>query len=643
MGTEGTRPGGAAHPSAGARRLLALAVLALLACDAPVAAPAPSVPPPPPSAPLLPEGELASSHRLGGQAHAVVVRGGHAYVADLDGLSTYALGPEGPPRRTAHAPTPGAARDVTLAGERLCVADGRQGLAFFELSEPGTPRLAERLPLPHPALGVRGGPSGVAVIGEGGHLMFVRHGSRAVEVLALPGDPRALAWVGTSLYVASRGDALLRVEVDSGPPRVVWRDTAFRWAVSLASRGDVLAVGTQDKWVVLLAASASPPRERGRATLDGRPVRLDFLGERTLLASTQALGGGPDRARLFDVSSGAPVAGAVLPVGTTAAAAVREGLAVVALGAGGVGTVETAHPSVPGPSLPGARVEWLAAGKDSSLFAWGEEGGTRRGWWAGAEGGVPRPVPLMGTALLDVTACGGTWCSLDAEHRLCRGAPGTSARACTRADGDAVALAEEPATGLVWVVGAAGALEGFAPLPGWRKVASLPAPDHPGRRGISQLAISGRLAVSLDALQGALYVTDLSVTPPRPRGVFLLQARPGGMALRGGLVFVALPSAGLQVVELSQPDRPRERGWLPLEPGPQAVAVKEARVGGALLALAQGEAGVSLWAWEDRAPPRPLQRVDTPGLALDVAFLGRALWVADGTGLVRHDTREVRP
>ncbi|HVE84697.1 MAG TPA: hypothetical protein VND93_17695, partial [Myxococcales bacterium] len=109
----------------------------------------------------VPEVTPAASVLLGGQPQAVAVAGDRAYVADVDGLSVYAL--DGL-RLLGHASTPGAARDVTLLPDgRVCVADGREGLAIFDVTRPDQPRLSRRIPVPGGARRVRASNRGIAV------------------------------------------------------------------------------------------------------------------------------------------------------------------------------------------------------------------------------------------------------------------------------------------------------------------------------------------------------------------------------------------------------------------------------------------------------------------------------------------------
>ncbi len=585
----------------------------------------------PPSSSPVPGLEAASWLASGGQPQAVLVHAGHAYVADITGLSVYAVESARSLVARHHVPTPGQARDVTLSGGRLYVADGRAGVASFSLETPARPQLVSSHPLPGAVLRVRGSKHGVAALQEGGTLTLLRPG-RPPAHLKLPGEPRDAAWVGSQLYVADTGDGLLRVDTSAEPPLVSWRDRSWRWAISLAVHEGRLLIGTQDKRVALLALPGGAPRLLSEVVLAHKPVRLEVPG-----TSVFASGGdGQDAgATLLELSGGSLRPGAQLPSPVLAAAGLEPGLLLTARGAMGL-EVLRASPSPTGHArVPGLRLDRVATGA-GQVLAWNEQGPGAWGWSTGAE-------PLRGQELpqarwLEAVPCTGGWCSLDASGQLCpweqpRG-PAAS-RACAPPVEHATSAAWQPGTGIVWISTDKGELQGFTREPTWRRVATL-EPSQPAFR-LTSLKVEGARGVAVDAIHGKLHVFELG-SSPRFVGSFLLQAAPARVALSGDTALVAEPSAGLQLVDVSNPARFRERAWVPLEPGPRDVAVW--RPGGtqgpAWVALAEGEAGVSLWHWDGGGGLKLLRRSDTPGLALGVAFLEGALWVADGTGLARY-------
>lgn len=618
-----------------------LGMLGVPGCDEPVSQrPATSAPAVSASVPAT---RVGARWQLGGQPRRVVTRGRHAFLADVDGLSIYEVGDAGTLRQLSHVATAGNAQDLAWADDLLCVADGSEGLACFDVHEPTAPRLVDRLSLPHGALHVAGSAHGLAVLGEGGHLALLRPGVRSAELLALPGELRALAWVGAHIYVAAEGYGLLRVDVSGGPLRMGWHDPRLRGALSLAAQGRRLWVGTIDKQVLLLDVDAGLPRLVASTNIDPLPMRLDGLGRELLVSSpgtaSLLVPASPARSVILGLSATEAAEAlevrAVLPLDTLAAAPIGPHHAVVARGASGLALLDLDTASVQA-SVAGARIDRLRVGA-SELAAWSDL--ELVVWQLQAAASAPVLRGRMRPGPVDVTACAGGWCALDAQHRLCRLAlvgEVWQSHDCTEPAAGSTALAGDAQR--LWMLGSDGGLESWNVAP-WRRSSHLASPSWTGRPRLGRLVVDGHLAVALDTLQGILHVYDASTGQPRHQGVFLLQAIPADVVLAHGVAFVAEPGAGLQLVDLADPAHPRERAWLPLEPGPEGVAVRATGVG-AELALAQGEAGVSLWAWDGQASMQPLWRVDTPGLASGVGIAGDAVWAVDGTGLVRIDAEE---
>jgi hypothetical protein len=561
----------------------------------------------------------------------VLVHAGHAYVADVSGLSVYSVEPDHRLVTRHQVPTPGLARDVTLSGGRLYLADGRAGVACFSLEAPAQPRLVDSYPMPGAVTRVRGSEHGVAVLQEGGTLTLLRPG-RPPAHLKLPGEPRDAAWVGLHLYVADTGDGLLRVDTSAEAPQVGWRDRSWRWAISLAVHEGRLLIGTQDKRVVLLALSGEALRPASEVVLAHKPLRLEVLGTSVLASggdSQEASG-----ATLLELSGGALRPGTRLLSPVLAAAALEPPLLLAARGAEGLEVLEASGSLTVHARVPGLRLDRLATAP-GQVVAWNEQGPGAWRWSTGAQ-------PLRGQELsqarwLEALPCAAGWCALDASGHLCPWEPlekAPTSRACAPPVEQATSAAWQSGTGIVWLSRGKGGLEGLTRESTWRRGATL-EPFQPAFR-LTSLKVEGSRGVAVDATHGKLHVFELGPAP-RQVGSFLAQAAPGRVALSGGTALVAEPSAGLQLVDVTNPGRLRERAWVALEPGPRDVAVW--RPGGpqgpAWVALAEGEAGVSLWHWDGDSGLKLLRRSDTPGLASSVAFLEGALWVADGTGVAR--------
>jgi hypothetical protein len=127
--------------------------------------------------------------------------------------------------------------------------------------------------------------------------------------------------------------------------------------------------------------------------------------------------------------------------------------------------------------------------------------------------------------------------------------------------------------------------------------------------------------------------------------MFLPQAPPNDLVIFQGIALLAEPRFGVQIVDVRSSDQPREIGSFPMEEDVLALALEEPKEesGPVRIAMALGEAGVSLWSWNGGAELRPLFRWDTYGTATDVAFAAGHLWVADGTALVKLPTDKEIP
>ncbi|MDI1483281.1 hypothetical protein [Polyangium sp. y55x31] len=611
--------------------------LATAACGTaePPAPPATSPPEPADAEAALPAIGAATRLLSGAEHRAVVTRGAYAYVADVDGLSVYVVDTSGRIALEHHVPTPGTAQDLTFAGPLLYLADGLRGVASFDLDSPERPRLLGHTAVPGAARRVIGSELGVAVLHERAGLTVLRPG-HAPEHLALPGNPKDAAWVGSHLYVADAGDGLLRVDLEPGPPHVAFRERAFRRATSLAARGSLLVVGSQDKHVRVLDTSASPPRVLAEVTLDHAPARLDVLGSQVLAA-----GGG---ATLLDLSaSGSIEVRTPLPFAVLGAAALGPSLVLAARGAEGLELLHTSPGVGARARVPGSRLDRVAA-SDAQVMTFGEDG---TGAWIWPLDPGARATELPGVRIRDAVFCGRAVCTLDPKGNLCQTPlpvrPAASP-VCKHVPEGGRSIAWQPSAGTLWLLDEAGGLQGFRSTEGFTRVAAVSRPPTTTQEKLTRLAVEGERAVAIDPELGLLQVFDLGPTPRR-RGFYVLQAPPAAVAFVEGTALVAEPSAGVQVVDVTDPDRPRELSWVPLEPRPQGISVwhPEGRRDRARVAVAHGEGGVSLWAWDGRGAFDPMGRSDTSGLASDVVHAGGSLWVADGAGAARFVLPAERP
>jgi len=615
--------------------LLWLAAAACSTAEAP--APPPTAPPDPAGADAaVPEIGPATRILSGADHRAVIARGPYAYVADIDGLSVYAADASGHLALELHMPTPGAAQDLTFAGPLLYLADGRSGVASFALDPPDRPRLLGHTPVPGAARRVIGSELGVAVLHERGGLTVLRKGHDP-EHLSLPGNPKDAAWVGPHLYVADTGDGLLRVELEPKPLHVASRERAFRRAISLAARGTRLLMGSQDNRLRVLDASAPPPRLLAELPLDHTPTRLDALGPQVLAAGSGAT--------LLELSEpdGALAVSSQLPYAALGAAALGPSLVLAARGPEGLELLHTSPGLSARARIPGLQLDRVVT-SGAEVLTFGKDG---TGAWIWPLEPGARATELPGARFRDAAFCGGALCTLDPKGNLCQTplpVRPTAPSTCKNVPEGGRSIAWQPSARTLWLLDDAGGLQGFTVAEGFRRVAEVTRPPTSTQEQLTRLVVDGERAVAIDPVLGLLQVFDLGPAPRR-RGFYLLQAPPTAAAFTRGAALVAEPSAGLQVLDVADPDRPRELSWVPLRSRPQGISVwwPEGTRDEARVAVAQGEGGVSLWSWDGRGALKLLGRSDTSGLCADVAYAGGSLWVADGPGAARFALPAERP
>ncbi len=598
---------------------------------------------------------------LGGQPQRMVVSGSHIFVADVRGLAIFDVGPTGSIQPLTSVATSGVAGDIVIAGHRAYVADGRAGLAVVDVSDLEKPRVLGHIHLRGGARLVRASANGeLAVIGHDGFLAVLRPQgtgpsdaselqSMPVLALDLSGFPSGVAWVGQDLYVADRGNGLLRIQVAKERLRVVWTDRSRHRIRGLATRGTWLVTVASDKMLEVLDASGVHPRSVAKLELAKAPVAVDLVGEYAVVATHHQA-----HSLLVDLSDPKqPKALGELPCSGLSAAELRPGVVLVADASPALLSMALSPSPHLLTSLPGARVGSLIPIGEHSLIALGDDGSAGIDRHAPARlfrlsGECPRLInqSAAGDIILDLKRCGNALCALIFQKGICLLDPtrqGLPAMSCREVSGAPTAIDVQKEGEAVWVAMETGPLEGYRYAEGMSPIGSL---EPAGRKRIlTGLAICGSLAVGLDGMMGIVHLFDLSGDSPQPVGMFLTQAPPSDAALHEQRLLLAEPRFGVQVVDFGDPSRPREIGWLPMDPGPRAIAVEPANKEGSevRVAMALGEEGVSLWRWDGGATLRQVARWNTTGLATDVVFAAGALWVADGAALVRIDVTTELP
>lgn len=95
----------------------------------------------------------------------------------------------------------------------------------------------------------------------------------------------------------------------------------------------------------------------------------------------------------------------------------------------------------------------------------------------------------------------------------------------------------------------------------------------------------------------------------------------------GNLAFVAAGAQGLAVLDISDPARAAVMATAPTEGAAVGVAVRDT-----IAIVAMGARGVKLFGIGDPAAPRPIRTIDTPGVAYAVDATAHCAYVADGPG-----------
>ncbi len=156
-----------------------------------------------------------------GEAAAVAVEDGHAYVADGGrGLLVIDVTDPLAPVLAGSYDTPGSARGLAISGGYAFVADDFRGLEILDVRSPSVPRLAGNYDTPGRAVDVAvgGGFAYVADLNRGLQILDVRDPASPtlVREVSTPGAAAGVALSADRLFVADGFSGLL--EIDVGDP-----------------------------------------------------------------------------------------------------------------------------------------------------------------------------------------------------------------------------------------------------------------------------------------------------------------------------------------------------------------------------------------------------------------------------------------
>ena len=555
---------------------------------------------------------------------AIAVRGDVAHAAGMGRIWALHTGSLEP---IAVVDTPGSAADIVLWEDKLIVADGPAGLTQYTLDAAGKPIFTKPLAPHEHCFRVVASTRGIAGLCRRRKLVFVTPGHDP-KVISLPVEPVDAAFMASSLFLAGSGDGLLRMDLDSNNPQVLFDHEKLDRIMSLAVVHNRLFVGLRDKRVLELEPETGAVKSE--VPILNRPMRLVGGKNHLLVASTWL---GDTGATLVDTSDATQLrVGARLPFSVATAAFVETSQWLVARPEGGVSAVSFAGEVLE--QMDGVRFERIAMAERQGL-SWAENRSAV--WMFDKAGGNAAFFPWN---VVDAAECGDGLCVLETTGRLCRYRLAETTPECIEVAEGGASLGEQPNQKRIWVFDANGGLHGLTLEPGLKNVAALPRVPTIAAQNLGRMAIDGDRGVVVDVDTGVLQVVDVGPTP-QWRGRFLLHARPTAIAVATDAVFVVEPRGGIQVISLSQPDTPREIAWHPLD-GAVGIAAKRDESGKTFVLVAEGGRGLSVWVWQSELRRlEKIRRITISGAAFDVVVRGSEVFVAAGGNILQLSFSEL--
>ena len=228
-----------------------------------------------------------------GFAIELTVRGEYVYLANgRDGMRIGHVGSDGSVEWTGHVPTD-EARDVAIEGDILVLANGKSGVNFYSIAVPDSPVLLSTLKSSSylSAVKVR---SGIAYLAGGFHgILSVDFTDPAKPRLAWGEDlseVRGLDLDEDYLYVADGFDGFRIYSLDGEVPRLVSTLETPGWASDLYIAGDLLHIADgQRGFITADVSDRSAPVKLGRIAT-GAIARTIHVRGKTAFIANQALG-----------------------------------------------------------------------------------------------------------------------------------------------------------------------------------------------------------------------------------------------------------------------------------------------------------------------------------------------------------------
>lgn len=287
-----------------------------------------------------------------GSAYDVAVAGNYAYVAaSTTGVVVIDVTNPSAPIRGVTVDTPGASYDVCISGGRLYVADGSSGLQVYSLASPAAPVLLGAFDTPGGAQSVvvQGQYAAVADFTEGLRILDVTDPANIFEGSAFPYcgyGARSLAFSATGVGLVG-GDVGLQVFdaanfsllVDQGCVPVGGEP----FGIAIVGDFAFVAAGEAGMAVVALPAATTTRGLGVRVTTGGTPVAV-AVGSGHVFMSTEGLG-----LQVFGLADAAlPALETTLSLPSFPGTIVlRDSIACVLTYAAGLQIVDVSDPAVP--------------------------------------------------------------------------------------------------------------------------------------------------------------------------------------------------------------------------------------------------------------------------------------------------------
>lgn len=401
--------------------------------------------------------------------------------------------------------------------------------------------------------------------------------------------------------------------------------------------GTEVLVGTGAQVVLLDLADPRAPREAAISpALPGAVLGLARIG--SLVVAATAEGG----LAILDPADGLAVRGSVDLPGVAEGVAVVGTMAFVADGPGGLRIVDLSDPAAPvevAALLDLHRIVAVAANGDRAYLAAADEGlfvvdvakpVAPRVIASLFTGGYAFDVASQGTQVLLADG----WAGLRVIDVREATAPALVASLPTAAWVMGVSIVEDRAY-------VAAGNEGL-------RVVDIVDPSNP--RELERRAMPGGHATAVDAEAGlavaidvgsGVRVFDLAAGSPMETSVYAPLSTLNGIAISGDRVFLAAKGQGLRVVDVSDPEQPRERAGIRTEDLVWQVATTARNVFFGTVPRPESPWVGSIWgldlaALDPPAPGPPLGGGGGPATAVDGSLMVTAaelnVWLLDGSG-----------